>query len=411
VSQDATRNPPQIQIAVWQALIVCTLFQLGTACARYDLDEGTLTSEPYAPLVPSVTTSTQVIVPAPSGQPIVTLESVSPEFKQAWRFGFSSSTPIDPDYWASALGATWYLDWTVAERPPSEKIEHWQMVRVSEDGFKPDLGTVEAVARSFPGRTWVIGNEPDVIWQDNTSPETYARSYYEIYTAIKSVDPISRIAVAGVAQGTPLRLAYLDRVLETYEEYYGKPMPVDVWTLHGYVLREERGSWGVDIPPGLNDDNGMLYEVSDHGRLDLFEAQIRAFRTWMEARGYRDRPLILTEFGILMPNDYGFPPDEVVDYMLATFDLLLTMRDEETGLPWDENRLVQRWAWFSLYDEVYPTSNLADLGEDRLTELGWAYREYIQDYPEKSPGAKRPFFPPEAAFLSRLIQELVEAEQ
>ena len=51
-------------------------------------------------------------------------------------------------------------------------------------------------------------------------------------------------------------------------------MPVDWWTVHGYVLREEKGSWGVDIPPGIDATQGELREVADHGRIDLFEAQI-----------------------------------------------------------------------------------------------------------------------------------------
>ena len=38
-------------------------------------------------------------------------------------------------------------------------------------------------------------------------------------------------------------------------------MPVDVWNVHNFVLREERGSWGVDIPPGIPDDRVCSNEV------------------------------------------------------------------------------------------------------------------------------------------------------
>jgi hypothetical protein len=159
-------------------------------------------------------------------------------------------------------------------------------------------------------------------------------------------------------------------------------MPVDVWTLHGFVLREERGSWGVEIPPGFGDDRGMLYEVSDHGRLDFFETHIRDFRMWMKARGYQECALALTEFGILMPHDYGYPPEVVEKYMQTVFDLLLSLQDADTGLPSDENRLVQQWAWFSLDSEVFPTSNLADLKTNHLTSLGFTYRTYMQSLAE-----------------------------
>ncbi|MBL7162967.1 MAG: hypothetical protein ISS57_10205, partial [Anaerolineales bacterium] len=50
--------------------------------------------------------------------------------------------------------------------------------------------------------------------------------------------------------------------------------------------------------------------------------------------------------------------------------------DDQIGYPEDDHRLVQRWAWFSLYDPLYPTSNLANLKADALTEIGQAFREY-----------------------------------
>jgi len=90
------------------------------------------------------------------------------------------------------------------------------------------------------------------------------------------------MAAAGISQATSLRLAYMDRVLDAYEERYGVSMPVDIWTVHGFVLREERGSWGVEIPPGFSVEHGRLYDVSDQAYLDLFETQLRSFRTWWE---------------------------------------------------------------------------------------------------------------------------------
>ncbi|MCK5642638.1 MAG: hypothetical protein KAJ19_17655, partial [Gammaproteobacteria bacterium] len=110
----------------------------------------------------------------------------------------------------------------------------------------------------------------------------------------------------------------------------------------------------------------------------IFDAQIRSFRIWMEANGYRNFPLALTEFGILMPEDYGFPPERVRAYMLGTLDSLLTMRDGKTGYPQDDNRLVQQWAWFSLVYSVYSNSDLVDPVGDTLTPLGETYRACIQ---------------------------------
>jgi hypothetical protein len=76
---------------------------------------------------------------------------------------------------------------------------------------------------------------------------------------------------------------------------------------------------------------------------------VRDFRTWMAQRGYRDRPLIITEFGVQMPEDLGsgFPPSLVNAYMDETFDFLRTATGVN-GYPADGGRLVQRWAWWSL---------------------------------------------------------------
>ena len=84
----------------------------------------------------------------------------------------------------------------------------------------------------YRGSTWLIGNEPDGIWQDNVYPGEYARIYHDVHSFIKSRDPTSRIAPGGIVQATPLRLEYLNRVLDAYAARYGGPMPVDFWTLH-----------------------------------------------------------------------------------------------------------------------------------------------------------------------------------
>jgi hypothetical protein len=158
-------------------------------------------------------------------------------------------------------------------------------------------------------------------------------------------------------------------------------MPVDIWSVHNSILREERGSWGVDIPPGLGADTGQLYEIEDNDRLDIFQGQLIDFRVWMRDRGYQDRPLYLTEFSILMPAEYGFPPERVAAFMTGAFDYLLSAADGSLGYPADGNRLVQRWAWYSVADldepDHYPTGNLFDPVTKEMTAVGWAFADYV----------------------------------
>lgn len=273
----------------------------------------------------------------------------------------------------------WYLDWHArADSPTDGDLEYARMVRLRDGALVPTAQTLADIARRRPGALWLIGNEPDVKWQDNVAPADYARLYHEAYTALKRADSQAQVAIGGVTQPTPLRLRYLDAVLTAYREQFGMAMPVDVWNVHNFILREERGSWGVDIPPGIADDRGLLYEISDNADLAAFKAQIVAFRRWMAERGFQNYPLIVSEYGIPMPEDYGFPPEVVATFLTATFDFFLTATDPTLGYPADAHRLVQRWCWYSLADTLYPTGNLFDPQTGAITPLGRAWVAYMQ---------------------------------
>jgi hypothetical protein len=157
-------------------------------------------------------------------------------------------------------------------------------------------------------------------------------------------------------------------------------MPVDVWNIHLAILREERGSWGVGIPPGLPDDSGILYEIEDNADVEILKEQVVTFRRWMARRGLREKPLIVTEFSVLMPLEYGFPFEVVRDFMLDAADYLMTATDADLGYPADGNRLVQRWAWYSSADETYYTGNLFDPDTGQITPLGKVFAEYAADW-------------------------------
>ena len=299
------------------------------------------------------------------------------------RFGVGVASELGPieQYDVGQLGAGWYLDWRTSMHPPRPQgMEYAQMVSVFEGGHYPDLATIEAIAANNPGLLWLIGNEPDVIWQGNVIPSDYARSYHDIYNALKRADPSCQVAIGGVSQPTPLRFQYLDLIRDAYRELYGEKMPVDVWNVHAFILREEKDSWGVDIPPGIEATSGILYEIEDHDDLEIFKQQIIAFRRWMKEKGEREKPLIISEYGILMPADYGFDHQRVRDFMYASFDFFLTATDDELGYPADGNRLVQRWVWFCLSDRKYPTGNLFDPDTRQITPLGMDYALYLSRF-------------------------------
>jgi hypothetical protein len=330
---------------------------------------------PASPVTEEATPDTASPPPAVVATPLPSLMSMKD------RFGFGAAiSPLD-QFAVDRLGAGWYVNWTTEADPLRPYgMEYVQMIRVRDANMSPSGESLERIARQNPGSLWIVGNEPDVPWQDNVTPTEYAAVYHEAYTLLKRVDPTCRVAIAGVSQASPLRLQYLEMILDAYQTLYGERIPVDVWNVHGFILREERGSWGVDIPPGISVDQGRLFELDDHDDMDIFRDQIVTFRRWMEERGEGDKPLIVSEYGILMPAEYGFSEGQVSDFMLATFDFFTTATDATLGYPADGNRLVQRWAWFSLCDTVYPTGNLFDPATGQITTLGLAYGNYTSSH-------------------------------
>jgi hypothetical protein len=241
------------------------------------------------------------------------------------------------------------------------------MIRVSDSGYSPTGTALANIVAANPGALWLVGNEPDCIYQDNTLPQNYAQIYHDAYYFIKGLDPTARVAAGGIVQPTPLRIQYLEIVLDTYMSLYSETLPTDAWHIHTFILREVScavfpdSCWGCEIPPGITADHGMLYTLGDTDRLDIFQERIVQFRQWMRDRGYQKTPLIITEYGSLLPyydpeslyydlNGNPFDEARAKDFLYGTFDFMLTADDLGTGHPADENRLVQRWLWYSLDD-------------------------------------------------------------
>lgn len=292
------------------------------------------------------------------------------------------------DYDVTNLHAGWYHDYNQQLQPshPAGMIYH-QMIRTRVDTTRLDALFGNLVDAN-PGAIWVLGNEPDRPGQDGMIPSDFAAFYHDVYTFLKARDATSRVAIGAIVQATPLRLRYLDMVLAAYEEQYGVQLPTDIWTLHGFNLPENCG-WGADIPPGLEEFRAegvaCLDPFSEHGNIATFQARIRDFRQWMVERGYRDHPLIVSEYGILLPPPHGFPYPVVSDYMLASFDFMLNTTDSETGYPADGNRLVQQFAWFSLNYYAFGTpptiglnGNLYDHDSGAIEPLGEDFAAYAE---------------------------------
>lgn len=303
----------------------------------------------------------------------------------------------------------WYIDYKAHVTAPHPNGAAYMPVinlaQVGDSGFtaNPDGAALDTAIADNPGADWIIGNEPDRrFYQNDMLPKAYANAYHYLYNYIKAKDPNARIFAGAIVQPTPLRLQYLSEVLANYWEMFGEALPADGWAIHNFILNERSCAyyegdatlcWGADIPPGNNATDGLVITIDELKRtadVAFFEAQVLRFRQWMADNGYRNRPLYVSEFGILMPESYGFPPPLVNEYMTKTFDFLINTKDEKLGYAADDNRLVQRLSWYSTIDPSFngslfeSTSGSPLAPPFKLTTMGENYRDYAAAVPVAS---------------------------
>lgn len=347
------------------------------------------------------------------------------------RFGVNYASSLENDdpaaYDLTALHAGWYIDYAARMNPwgpPS--ATYGRVISIGDDratdtySYHPDAATIQAVAQANPGGLWFIGNEPDrVDVQNDVRPHIYAVAYHELYTLLKDADPTARVFAGTIVQATPVRLLYLDLILESYRQQFGEPMPVDGWSIHGFILNEvdcdwdNSRCWGADVPPGVDVNYGEILGIQQNDDINLYVERIERFRRWMRDRGYRNKPLSMSEYGVLMPEGYGFDSARVNAFMNATFDYMRTHTDPQLGYPLDGNHLVQNWSWYSVADVqafngwLYDpdTKNLSVMGQNYATYTA-ALTETVDLYPVAiEPAAGAPYSPDDPVTLT--VQALI----
>ena len=277
------------------------------------------------------------------------------------RFGVNATSAISDinvdDLAPLRIG--WYLNYKTEASPANPNgAEHVQVIRLEQKAggsysYSPSQSQIETAIDLNLGATWFVGNEPDRrTFQDDIEPAVYAEAYHELYHLIKGRDPTAKIFPGSIVQATAVRLQYLDMILSSYREKYGVPLPADGWSIHGFILNEVSGEWGADIPQESMLERGLVlgtvepdgtissWDVELTADLDLFRSHVVNFRSWMKRHGYRDVPLYMSEYGVLMPKRLypQFDEGRVNEFMDATFDYLTTVADPDTGYPADGNR-------------------------------------------------------------------------
>jgi hypothetical protein len=297
-------------------------------------------------------------------------------------------------YDVSPLRIGWYINYRADKTPTHPNgAEYAPIINFRQTGpdaddwavRSPADGDIASLVAGNPGGHFLIANEPDRRFvQDDLEPHVYANAYHALYHQIKALDPTAQIVAGNIVQPTELRLRYLDLVLASYRAQFGEAMPVDAWGAHNFILREMSCDydpltcWGAGIPPGMDDPYGELIEIDENDDMTRFTERIVAMRRWMRDRGYRYKPLFIDEYGVLFPFDFGYPPERVNDFMDATFNYMRDATNDNLGYPYDDNRLVQRFSWYSSsHDPFEFNGRLWNPDTLQLTEIGQNYASYV----------------------------------
>lgn len=314
---------------------------------------------------------------------------------------FAITTPYNAEgYNLDQLRVGGFLNWKYW-RPAflPQKIVFSHVLRLRDDLYASTLIYVENYVPTRPGSYWIVGNEPDAVYedQDELLPEVYAERYFAVASRIRQLDPTARLGFGAIIQPTPIRLRYLDRAWNRLVALAGSQQAasdlIDYWTIHSFILNEKKGEWGAGIPSGFESsyaDAVPITNFADTYSVALFQNRVRNFRAWMEQKGERNKPLWITEYGSLLPPidppggpNYVNVSDALTGaFMTGTFDFMLNAQDPATGLPTDNNRLVQRWFWYSLNDYRYKFGGtLYDPAKEGypLTAVGSAWINYVKN--------------------------------
>ena len=124
-----------------------------------------------------------------------------------------------------------------------------------------------------------------------------------------------------------------------------------------------------------NDPRLDVYCRSEHDSVRIFIEQVKGMREWMKAHGQQNKPLIISEFGLLyayvrddngqyyVQDEHGqpFAPARVTEYLRDTIAYLENAKDANLGYPADSNRLVQQWLWYSIVTDPESSGGSSNL--------------------------------------------------
>lgn len=322
-------------------------------------------------------------------------ENLSPPPRDPWAERFGVAAPGDPRSLAE-IGARWYYDYWPSVGDAPRGYAKVGTLRAGERNGTP-LAQVRRQARAYPGRYWLVFNEPDLAEQDKVSDAYlaargeerfayYARRYHEYRTTLREADPTAKLVGPNLFNLDERFDAWIDAFRAAHRARYGTEPSFDVWGFHLYLLDWQRS-------PMLDRDYALrTIERFRAYVANLPEPPARIWATELGALWAWDRPptclrpdcLCAVESAdgrcaaqFAVPVDARYAAEEIADYTAWLVPELAA-------------RGVERWFFFSGQPAVdppfVPPPDLANGpslfdGTGKITPIGERYRQLIRAGP------------------------------
>ena len=389
------------------------------------------TVEPRVSLPPTITPTW--LVPSPISTLVPVVEAILPAMitnrDRRWGIGGDKSR-------AMLIGAGSLASWGVDQGfVPGQNgdLEEYQMTAKLDNGIITDNCAVFVKKICMPkydaggnpvtpqwsqldtlittdkmiGQIWSIGNEPD--WNPYLSAEDYAVWYKKFYDKIKSLDPTAKIMVGGIHSPNPARITQYANVAknikvdylwqdenndlrgwtgawrDAYKKKYGVYPQVDIWDIHLYPDDDASKAYGDRNHPQPSD-------LSSASRQAIKDAAY--FRNYLNSIGEGDKPLWITEAGLLKSKviDRKNPDSYFLNYWTYfLFPIMEFMR------PSNEVQRIMPFGTFT-YNDPYIAQHFPDaiflmqesvnatpLSIADLNASAQAYADYINQHQDKTP--------------------------
>ncbi len=319
----------------------------------------TPTETPTATPSPTAT-HTPTPVPAPVGDP---------------RYGviIPNRSDREASYFLQALGVSWYLNYTrdMSQVEPGYGKMPYIAVDRKNGPFEPGQGLLSEneianiVGQAPVGSVWYVGAEPNLTGR--ATPTEYAIVYLYYYENIKAADPFAKVSGpsilnwdytcsrSGDCDYTP-GINWMSDFFGAYQTLTGGSLPpVDIWTIDVYPIDF------VNIP-NQDPSKPVTYEDGPRTHWYVAQRQIEKFRAFLDANGYGDTPIWITEIAVHLGfNGWKFDTSRagnpIIPSPFATYHWDLMADYMNDALDWFETNSasmsIERWFWFVTWRDIY----------------------------------------------------------